>query len=362
MVLNSNLKILFLGVLYPRRSPSQRFRYEQFIPFLENNGYECTLKWLINKEDERGFYKGALWDKIIIFIKSTFRIIKIVLSSEKYDKIFIQREAYYMGTTFFENLLSKKAPIIFDFDDSIWLTNISENNKRFAFLKNPNKTKDLIKLANSVIAGNQYLANYAAQFNNNVTIIPTCVDTNKFKPIAKSFNKEHLVIGWSGSHTTIPHFELLLPVLEKIKQKFGEKIDFLVMGDPDFQCLPLNIKGIAWSESTEVECLSKIDIGIMPLPNDEWSKGKCGFKGIQYMAMGIPTIMSPVGVNTEIIQDNENGFLADTEEEWLEKLIVLIENPKLREEIGKSGRKTIEDKYSIDANIDKYLDEIVDRD
>jgi glycosyltransferase involved in cell wall biosynthesis len=93
----------------------------------------------------------------------------------------------------------------------------------------------------------------------------------------------------------------------------------------------------------------------MPLPNDEWSKGKCGFKGIQYMALGIPTIMSPVGVNTEIIQDNENGFLADTEEEWLKKLIILIENPKLREEIGKLGRKTVVEKYSIDANKDKYL-------
>lgn len=222
-------------------------------------------------------------------------------------------------------------------------------------MKNPNKTKNLIKLANSVIAGNQYLANYASQFNSNITIIPTCVDTNKYNPIDKSYDKDRVVIGWSGSHTTIPHFELLLPVLEKIKQKFGEKIDFLVMGDPDFNYPPLKIKGIAWSESTEVQSLSKIDIGIMPLPNDEWSKGKCGFKGIQYMALGIPTIMSPVGVNTEIIQDNENGFLADTEEEWLKKLIILIENPKLREEIGKLGRKTVVEKYSIDANKDKYL-------
>jgi glycosyltransferase involved in cell wall biosynthesis len=356
--MQKNKNILFIGILYSKRSPSQRFRYEQFIPLLEANGYECHLKWIINKEDELSFYKGSLLDKLFVFIKSTFRLIKIVISLEKYERIFIQREVYYLGTSFFEYLLSRKAPIIYDFDDSIWLPNISENNKKLAFLKNPNKTKQILKLAHSVIAGNQFLADYAVQFNQNITIIPTCVDTQKFKPSEHKSHQDKIIIGWSGSHTTIPHLELLLPTLEKIKLKFGDKIDFLVIGDPYFKYPALNIQGIAWSETSEVQNLSKIDIGIMPLPNDEWSKGKCGFKGIQYMAMEIPTIMSPVGVNTEIIQDNINGFLADSEEEWLEKLTLLIENPTMREKIGKMGRKTVVEKYSIDANKDTYLNVI----
>lgn len=348
-------KILFIGILYPRRSPSQRFRYEQFIPTLEKEGIQCHLKWIINKEDEQGFYKGSIIDKLFVFIKSTFRLIKIVMSPEKYDRIFIQREAYFLGTTFFEFLLSKKAPIVYDFDDSIWLPNISESNKKFSFLKNPYKTKQIIKLASNVIAGNQFLADYALKYNPNVTMIPTCVDTQKFKPVERIASHDKVIIGWSGSHTTIPHFELLLSTLQKIKIKFGDQIDFLVIGDPHFYFPALNIRGIAWTESSEVYSLSKIDIGIMPLPNDEWSMGKCGFKGIQYMSMGIPTIMSTVGVNTEIIQNEINGFLASNEDEWLQKLTLLIENPDLREKIGKAGRKTVVEKYSIEANKESYL-------
>ena len=348
-------KILFIGILYPKRSPSQRFRYEQYVPFLETNGYECHLNWILNKEDENGFYKGSFFEKILVFVKATLRLVKMVLSNETFDRIFIQREVYFLGTSFFEYLISKKAPIIYDFDDSIWLPNISESNKKYAFLKNPNKTKKIIKLARQVIAGNQYLADYARQFNSNVTIIPTCVDTQKFKPLDQKFVQNKVVIGWSGSHTTIPHFKRLLPVLEKIKARYGDQIEFLVIGDPEFSYSPLHIEGIAWEESSEVETLSKIDIGVMPLSNDEWSKGKCGFKGIQYMSMEIPTIMSPVGVNVEIVQNEVNGFLASSEEEWLEKLILLIENPGVREKIGKAGRQTVVERYSIEANKDVYL-------
>ncbi|MBT6513455.1 MAG: glycosyltransferase, partial [Crocinitomicaceae bacterium] len=162
-------------------------------------------------------------------------------------------------------------------------------------------------------------------------------------------------IGWSGSVTTIEHFKLALPFLEKIKLKYGSKVYFKVIGDGNYVNEHLEIKGIAWNRNDEVKELSEFDIGIMPLPDDEWAKGKCGLKGLQYMALEIPTIMSPVGVNSDIIKDGENGFIATTIEDWVKKLSILIDKNEIRTEMGIEARKTVVDSYSIIANKDLYL-------
>ena len=204
-----------------------------------------------------------------------------------------------------------------------------------------------------MIAGNQYLADYAASYNDNVKIIPTTIDTDLYQRI--QHKKDKVCIGWSGSVTTIQHFEFAIPFLTKILKKYGDKVYFKVIGDGDYSNEELNLKGLSWNKNTEISDLSEIDIGIMPLPNDEWAKGKCGLKGLQYMALEIATIMSPVGVNTEIIEDGKNGFIADDHEEWVEKISKLIEHPDLREEMGKEARKTVIDQYSVEANRDLYL-------
>jgi len=164
-------------------------------------------------------------------------------------------------------------------------------------------------------------------------------------------------IGRSGSITKIQHFNFAIEALKIIKSKYQEKVEFRVIGDGNYINNELEIQGIPWAKKTELTDLIKFDIGIMPLPDDEWSKGKCGLKGLQYMALGIATIMSPVGVNTAIIQDGENGYLAQTTDEWVSKLSMLIENEALRKMIGDSGRKTVVDKYSVDANKNLYLNQ-----
>lgn len=350
-------KILFIGPHRIGRNPCQRFRFEQFIPYLEQNGFSVEYSHLLSAADDKVFYqKGRYVQKFLILIKAFFTRLKDVRRANRYAIIFVQREAFFTGTVFFEKRFKKSgAKLIYDFDDALWKLDVSEGNKLFARLKNPNKTAQLIQLADVVIAGNAYLADYARKHNPNVTIIPTTLDTNYHQPSGVKPTQKPLCIGWTGSITTVKHFETIVPVLEQLKAKYGEQITFCLIGDPDYYCSALNLRGIPWKPETEISDLARIDIGIMPLPDDEWAKGKCGFKGLQYMALEIPTVMSPVGVNTEIIQDGENGFLAATNEEWIEKLSRLIENESLRQTLGKAGRQTVIKNYSLESQKERLV-------
>jgi glycosyltransferase involved in cell wall biosynthesis len=350
-------KILFIAAHRPDRSPSQRYRFEQYFNFLRSQGYTCELSYIINEEDDKIFYSpGNILKKIIITLKSARIRMKDVSRSNNYDIIFVQREAFMTGSSYFEKKFSRsKAKLVFDFDDSIWLLDTSSANQIWQWMKSSKKTGKIIAYSHLIFAGNQFLGEYAKQFNPNVKIIPTTIDTNLFKRKTPYQDKPQLCIGWSGSHTTIKHFESGIPFLKKIKQKYGDRICFKVMGDPQYINDELGITGIPWSSSTEVDILSSFDIGIMPLPDDQWVKGKCGLKGLSYMALEVPTVMSAVGVNTEIIQEGRNGFLASSEQEWVDKLSLLIDSFELRKEIGMQARQTVEKNFSFDAQKNNYL-------
>ena len=277
-------------------------------------------------------------------------------SISQYDLVVVFREAILTSSIFFEKRLAKSGvPILFDFDDAIWVKDVSEGNQRLSFLKNPDKIKKILPLVSHVSAGNSYLKEFALKFNKSVSIIPSTIDTDKYKEI-KQFKEGLVTIGWVGSHTTIKHFETIVPVLIKLKEKYKEKIEFKVIGDPVYYNSDLGIDGMAWDNSKEVEFFNMLDIGVMPLPEDEWTKGKCGMKGLLYMSVNTPAVMSSVGVNSEIIENGVNGFLADTAEEWFEVLSKLIEDENLRKSIGLAGRKTVEEKYSMNSQKEKYLD------
>lgn len=349
--------IVFLAAHRKDRSPSQRFRFEQYFDYLEQQGFECKLLSLINEEEDKVFYKnGNYFKKFLIVLNCYFRRKKHIREARKADLVFIQREAFMTGSVWVERKLKQyRKKIIFDFDDSIWLSNVSNANRKFNWLKNPGKTSTIIALSDLVIVGNSYLAQYAKGFNKNVIVIPTTIDISIYNRLNEG-NKNQICIGWSGSITTIQHFNFAVPILKKIKEKYGDRVCFKVMGDPNYINNELDIIGIPWSSESEIKTLSTFDIGIMPLPDDEWAKGKCGLKGLQYMALEIPTIMSPVGVNTEIITDSENGFLASSIDEWMEKLSQLIESESLRKEIGKKARQTVVNRYSVDSQKSVYHD------
>ena len=347
-------RILFLALHRPGRSPSQRFRFEQYMDLMEGNGFICDFSYLISEGGDNVFYgKGKFLSKLEILLESIARRCREVIRSDLYDLIFIQRECFMLGTSLLEKLFARKSKIIFDFDDSIWLPNVSEGNKRLGFLKNSSKTKDIIRVSNMVLAGNNYLADYARQFNSNVKVVPTTIDTDQY--IRNHNPTGRICIGWSGSVSTIEHFEHAIPFLKKIKEKYGNQVVFKVIGDESYQNQELGITGSPWEIESEIRELSSFDIGIMPLPDNEWTKGKCGLKGLQYMALETATVMSPVGVNCEIVSNGENGFLADSVDDWVEKLSQLIEDESLRNKFGKEGRKTVIKRYSVKALSDKYV-------
>lgn len=350
-------KILFIAPHRPDRSPSQRFRFEQYLDFLKQNGFDSDFSYLISEKDDRYFYQhGNFSTKSYFFLKSVIKRWKNTMRANDYDIIFIQREAFMTGSTFFEKKLSQSnAKLVFDFDDAIWHFDISEANKKLGWLKNPGKTAKIISYADLVIAGNQYLADYARHHNNNVIVIPTTINTEEYKKINIPKNGNKITIGWSGSLTTVKHFDYAVPFLKTLKEKYGDKIEIKAIGDANYSNKELGVKSSAWTKKNEVHELSSFDIGIMPLPDDEWAKGKCGLKGLQYMALEIPTVMSPVGVNTEIISDGENGLLASAMGEWVEKISKLIESEELRKKIGIEARKTVVEKYSVLSQREKYL-------
>lgn len=350
-------KVLIITNHRKNRSPGQRFRFEQYLNFLESNGYQITFSYLLNKKDDKYFYKeGSVFNKVIILIKSFLKRYKEVKTYDNYNIIFVYREAFFTGSTFFEKRIAKsKAKFIFDFDDAIWLHDVSGGNKKWGWLKNPDKIKKIIQYSDMVFAGNDYLATYAKKYNSKVKLIPTTIDTNYHKQnIGKKEKK--VCIGWTGSSTTLKYFEDFIPTLLKVKNKHNDLVTFKVIVDEKKEYPELGIKTTFWSLDNEIENLSKIDIGIMPLPEDKWAKGKCGFKGLQYMALKIPSVMSPVGVNTKIIDNNINGFLAKTEKDWIDILSKLIGDEKLRESIGEKGRATVIEKYSVESQKNIYLE------
>ena len=325
---------------------------EQFFPYLRLAGFECDYSWFIDEKDDRIFYSRGHWlSKLGIFMKAVTVRLRDVLRAGKYDVIFVQREAFMTGSAFFEKQFSRSpAKLIFDFDDAIWLEDTSVSNRNLKWLKRPAKTTDIIKMADTVIAGNSFLAEYARQFNPRVHVIPTVVDTSIFEPSGQR-SSGVVNIGWIGSSTTLRHFNLLIPALKSLKKKFGETISIIQISDREISVDGLEIKNYSWNARGELEMIRRFDIGLMPLPDDVWSKGKCGFKAIQYMAMAVPPVVSPVGVNVEVVQHGLNGYHAVTDEEWTAYISNLVESHELRNRLGKGGRQRVIEKYSVTAQL-----------
>lgn len=351
------VKILFM-VPYPvRHAPSQRFRVELFEPYLQEEGIGYTIAPFIDAHTWNILYKkGSAIQKVWGIVKGYLKRLKTVLMDvHSYDYVFIHREGAPMGPPVFEWIVAKlwRKKMIYDFDDAIWIPNTSAENRFASWLKSFWKVKYICKWSYKVVGGNEFLCNFARQYNNNVVLIPTCVDMQRMHNGIKEHKDGVVTIGWTGSHSTLPYLDEIMDALLYAEQQLNTRFILIANKKPE---LPLkNWEFLNWNEQTEIDDLIKIDIGVMPLKDDNWSEGKCGFKLIQYLSLGIPAVASPVGVNKVIIEEGINGYLCRTKEEWQTALTTLVANVDIRKKAGIAGREKMQREYSIAANKEKFI-------
>jgi glycosyltransferase involved in cell wall biosynthesis len=206
----------------------------------------------------------------------------------------------------------------FDFDDAIWVPVASQHNRMAKFIKWPSKVATICKLSYKVSVGNSFLANFAKKYCKDVQIVPTVVDTEVVHNKMQNQDIENPIVGWTGTITTLPYLQMAVPALLKLQEKIN--FSFVVIANSNPQLALKNYKFIKWRKETEVEDLLSMHIGLMPLADTDIEKGKCGFKAIQYLSLGIPAVVSPVGANLEVVDNGVNGFVADSENEWIQQL------------------------------------------
>ncbi len=353
------MKVLF-WVPYPKaESPSQRFRFEQYLPLLSQKKIHYHLSPFWDERSWQILYKsGKTFQKLFGFVRGVFRRVGSLFTLGSYDYIFIHREAMPLGPPVFEwiaHVFRKK--IIYDFDDAIWLPNTSAENKIAGWLKWHGKVKSICRWSYKISCGNEYLCAFAGTYNSNVVLNPTTIDTDHLhNPALYPAGKhDRITIGWTGTHSTIKYLEFLEPIIRSLENKFPNRLRFVVIANKKPELKLQSLEFIPWNKVSEIPDLLKLDIGVMPLTDDIWAKGKCGFKALQYMALEVPCVISPIGVNTKIVEPGVTGFLASTEDEWTRALEVLMSDQTLRESMGKKGREKVESEFSVKSNAENFL-------
>jgi glycosyltransferase involved in cell wall biosynthesis len=320
--------------------PSSRYRIYQYIPFLKEAGIEVTVAPLFKE----GWFRilDIRWPPLRAAAKGIYALTRLfvriwdLLKVGRYDLYCFEHQAFPYVPAFLEQIAKRINPnMLLEFDDAIFLTPLHGR-----------KVPKLIAMSRHVIVGNNYLKDYAMKFNSHVSVIPTVLDTERYRTKQDYRTQGEVNIGWVGLAYNLPYVRRLEGTFQKLKAMVGDFIFTMICSKG------LKMDGVQtvfkpWNYDDEAKDIGTFDIGIMPLADDEWARGKCGLKVLQYMACGVPVVASPVGVNQDIIKDGENGFLASSYNEWLEKLILLVQNEELRRKFGQKGREMVEDRYSL---------------
>jgi glycosyltransferase involved in cell wall biosynthesis len=334
--------------------PGQRLKFEQYFELWRSNGFDVEVSPFMSEHMQRIVYlEGHLFEKITGTLGGFSRRVKDLFRIRKYDIIYLFLWATPFGPPVSEWIIRKLAhKIVYDIDDLVYKPQTSPHNRFIKFLKSASKVNFLMRHADHVVVSTEKLMEYAKKFTQHISLIPATIDVNKYT-ITNSNKTNNIVIGWSGSHTTSKYLHLLDHVLKQIADRHPIKI--MVMGDKNFAIKGVNIELIEWTADKEIEYLKQFDIGIYPIPDEEWVYGKSGGKLVQYMAAGVPIVASAIGPNFKAIKDGYNGFLVSSEEEWITKLELLIKDEKLRKQMGNNAKSYAIEFYSIEANVDKYL-------
>jgi len=339
---------------YPVESASTRFRMAQYVPLLREKGIELTVSPFLDSAKFREFYTNSeILKKGFGMLKPVFGRTRAVLGIRKYDLIFVQREAMLFGPEFFEWIYRKigNLPMVLDLDDATYIPYVSPIYGRAgSFFKFFGKTDRLIERADLVVCGNPFIAKYVESKGAKTVVIPTVVDTGIFCPVET--DNEVPIIGWIGTHSTFSFLETLFPVLERLAGIHRFKLKIVGSGKKDIQIEGVELENLKWNMERETADFQSLDIGLYPInvsgsASEQWIMGKSGFKAIQYLAVGVPFVMSPIGVCAEIGEANTTHFNAVSPEDWYNSLDRLLSDAKLRKEMGARGRKHSLDNYKV---------------
>jgi glycosyltransferase involved in cell wall biosynthesis len=345
------MKILLLS-RYGNLGASSRIRTFQYIPYLNKNGIEVDVAPLFSDEYIKSLYQNGK-KQIKFVIQAYIRRLISLTKIKGYNLLWIEKELFPMFPAWAEELVSVlKIPYIVDYDDAIFHNyDLSRNILVRSFLKD--KIDIVMRKAAVVIVGNDYLAERALKSGaKRVEYLPSVVDLEKYK-FSDEFSTDIFKIGWIGTPSTAKYLKLIHEVLQEFCLKHNAKLILIGSGKINIPGVPLEIRD--WKEDTEVENILSVDVGIMPLLDEPWERGKCGYKLIQYMACGRPVIASPVGINDRIIIDGINGFKARSSESWKRSLVKLYKDLDLRKRMGLNGRKIVEEKYSLQVTAPKLV-------
>jgi glycosyltransferase involved in cell wall biosynthesis len=360
------MKILYL-TKYTRMAGSSRMRSYQYFPYLKKAGMSMTVKPFFDDDYLKDFYAGK--KNISTVIKSYLRRFFVLFSVFKYDRIVIEKEIFPFLPAVAEWMLNLfGVRYIVDFDDAIFHNYDLSSNPLMKKLLG-SKIAKIMKYSGTVVAGNAYLADYAKKSGaKKIEIIPTVIDIKRYPSknndtALQSFrvgeknvseDDKEFIVGWIGTKTTFEKH--LLPCKDWIKelQDEDQNINFHIVGVTEEMDLGKNVEYIQWTEDTEVSEILKMDVGIMPLQNSQWEKGKCAYKLIQYAACGIPGVASDVGMNKEVCVDDITGKIAFTNQDWKDHIMFLKNNSSLKKEMGNRARQLVEQKYCVQVTADKW--------
>ena len=340
-------------------APGQRYRFEQWAPRLErDHGIALDLLPFESPALTDLLYEaGHRAAKARWIIYDLLRRIDAVRAAKNYDAVVVYREAALLGPAVIERLLGWTGrPIIYDFDDAIWSSRQERLNGLFARLRFVGKTKSLCRLASAVTVGNGYLADYARKHSPSVHIIPSSIELDDYPLVEEPDEEGKFVVCWTGSASTLVHLETARDALEQLATRVPLVVKVICSKPPERPFAGAETRFVPWRAQGEAQEVGDCHVGIMPLPDNEVTRGKCAMKALQYMATGRPAVISPVGANVEVVKHGENGFLAGSTEEFVTALLELARNQDLRKRMGLAGRETVERSFSAVVASSKFAD------
>lgn len=355
---SAKLRALVLCPAPEGRSPGQRFRFEQYLEALGAAGIEIKVAPFLDAATSSILYaQGSGLSKMAGVLLGFFRRVRLASRFRDYDRIFIFREAAPLGPPIIEWLAFRsRKPVVYDFDDAIFIRNVSKANRLIGWLKFPSKVRYITRRSEVVMVCNDYLHHWATELNQNVVTVPTTVDLDYHRSLRDRNQPGGLpVIGWTGSHSTAPYLDLIRPALRELERRRDFEFRVICDKDPGFPELK-NYRFVPWRVETEISDLDQFDIGVMPVPDGPWERGKVGFKAIQYGAMEIPAVASITGAGADVVRHGITGLVVENSAEaWCHALERLLADRRRAAQMGREARLHLAKRYSTAAQADAYI-------